>query len=106
MPMYGMTEPTKLSLSSHGKTYTAELPWDATFSDILNALVGLGVAATYSHKGMLESMQEFATEELEGLFPDDKLLEGLEDDFDEIMSMNVDNEPTDEEHYKPKFDKD
>ena len=71
MPIYGMTEPTKLSLSSHGKTYSAELAWDSTFSDILNALIGLGVAATYSHRGMLESMEEYATEELEVMFPED-----------------------------------
>lgn len=98
MPMYGMTEPTKLSLSSHGKTYTAELPWDATFSDILNALIGLGVAATYSHKGMLESMQEFATEELEAIFPNDCL---LEDDFDNLINNGMldldDEESKDEE---------
>ena len=71
MPIYGMTEPMKLTLSSHGKTYSAELAWDATFSDILNALVGLGVAATYSHRGMLECMREYATEELEIMFPED-----------------------------------
>ena len=71
MPIYGMTEPMKLTLSSHGKTYSAELAWDSAFSDILNALVGLGVAATYSHRGMLESMQEYATEELEVMFPED-----------------------------------
>ena len=71
MSTFGITEPMKLTLSSHGKTYSAELAWDSTFSDILNALVGLGVAATYSHRGMLESMQAYATEELEVMFPED-----------------------------------
>lgn len=71
MSTFGITEPMKLTLSSHGKTYSAELAWDATFSDILNALVGLGVAATYSHRGMLECMQEYATGELEIMFPED-----------------------------------
>lgn len=80
MPIYGMTEPTKLSLSSHGKTYSAELAWDSTFSDILNALVGLGVAATYSHRGMLESMQEYATEELEVMFPEDSKTVSTDDE--------------------------
>ena len=80
MPIYGMTEPMKLTLSSHGKTYSAELAWDATFSDILNALVGLGVAATYSHRGMLKCMQEYATEELEIMFPEDYKTVGTDDE--------------------------
>ena len=66
---YYSTEPMKLSLTSHGKTFSAELNWDSTFNEILQALVGLGVAATYSHVGILETMQNFAEEELEALRP-------------------------------------
>lgn len=63
----------KLTLTAHGQTYSAELAWDSSFSDILQALLGLGVAATYSHRGMLLSMQEFAEEELNACYPSEEV---------------------------------
>lgn len=64
-----VTENTKLTLESHGKKYTAELNWDCGFDNLLDAFLGLGVCATYPYKGMLETMKEWAEEQLDAYFP-------------------------------------
>lgn len=63
------TDNTKLTLEHDGKKYTAELNWDCGCEDLLDAFLGLTVCATYSYKNMLETMKEWAENQLEAYFP-------------------------------------
>ena len=38
-------KPTIISIESHGKKFTAELPWDVNMSDLMDALKGLLLAS-------------------------------------------------------------
>ena len=64
-------ENTKLTLESHGRTYSAELPWDCTCEDLLDAMLGLSVCATYPYKTMLDVMYRWSKEQLEVYFPEE-----------------------------------
>ena len=63
------TDNTKLTLEHDGKKYTAELNWDCGCEDLLDAFLGLTVCATYPYKNMLETMKEWAENQLDAYFP-------------------------------------
>jgi len=39
--------PFRVTIESHGKTFTAELPWDADMEEITTAIRGLLVSCTW-----------------------------------------------------------
>lgn len=65
------TDNTKLTLEQDGKKYTAELNWDCDCEGLLDAFLGLTVCATYPYKTMLETMKEWAENQLDAYFPDE-----------------------------------
>lgn len=42
------TEPTIVTISSHGRKFTAELPWDVSMPDLADAIKGLLKASGWS----------------------------------------------------------
>ena len=63
------TENIKLTLESHGSKYTAEMNWDCDCEALLDAFLGLSVAATFPYKTMLETMYQWSKDQLEVYFP-------------------------------------
>lgn len=47
-------KPLRITIESHGRTFMAELPWDADMEQISEALRGLLVAASWSMEQVLE----------------------------------------------------
>ena len=41
------TEPTIVTISSHGRKFTAELPWDVSMPELADAIKGLVKASGY-----------------------------------------------------------
>jgi hypothetical protein len=41
------TEPTIITISSHGRKFTAELPWDVSMPELADAIKGLVKASGY-----------------------------------------------------------
>lgn len=39
--------PVRITIESHGRTYMAELPWDADLTDVFTAMRGLLVSAEF-----------------------------------------------------------
>ena len=84
---------TKLQLTTEYGRHTSELPPDADIESLLDMFVGLMVSATYSYRGVLEAMYEYAKEKLEVYFPqdmesyDDEETEEMEDDDKQITEM-------------------
>lgn len=66
---FNENEPFTVSISSNGNTYTAELPWDSSVEDILDAFTGMLVSATFPYPSILRSMQTFAEEHLDAYYP-------------------------------------
>jgi hypothetical protein len=42
------TEPTIVTISSHGRKFTAELPWDVSMPELADAIKGLVKASGYA----------------------------------------------------------
>lgn len=42
------TEPTIVTIQSHGRKFTAELPWDVSMPDLADAIKGLLKASGYT----------------------------------------------------------
>lgn len=59
--------PTILSLRHHDMDHQSTLPWDANMEDILQAVYGLCIAATWNPILVLECMKQFAEEQLEAI---------------------------------------
>ena len=47
-----------VSIESNGYKHTTEIPWDANVEDLFDAIIGLGVCATFSYKSLLETFYE------------------------------------------------
>lgn len=60
-----MAQKTIISLEQHGKKHTSEINWDAGMNDILDALYGLCVAATFHPTQVLEGIRDWVDEKLE-----------------------------------------
>jgi hypothetical protein len=43
--MYNTEKPTKVTIESHGRTFSAELPWDVGITELTLALRGLMISA-------------------------------------------------------------
>ena len=57
--------PTILEFKSHDAPIShIEMPWDASVEDVLQALYGAMVAATFQPMSVLEGMKEFAESNL------------------------------------------
>lgn len=69
--MLGNNENTKLTLESHGRKFSAEMNWDCDCEGLLDAFLGLSVAATYPYKTMLKVMHDWSKEQLEVYFPEE-----------------------------------
>lgn len=61
--MYRENEPTRLSLSHGNKTMSAELPWDASLDDIMEAFIGCLRGITFG-EWVVESIKEWCEEHL------------------------------------------
>jgi len=46
--MHNTEKPTKITIESHGRTFSAELPWDVGITELTLALKGLLIAADWS----------------------------------------------------------
>lgn len=71
--MYNENPPTKLSISHHNTTMSAELPWDADLDTIMEAFVGCLRGITFGDwvvKGIKEWCEEHLPEEEENEEPD------------------------------------
>ena len=71
--MINKTENTTLTLESHGKKYSAEMNWDCDCEALLDAFLGLSVAATFPYKSILTTMYQWSKDQLEVYFPDEIL---------------------------------
>ena len=49
-----LESPLLITIRSHGRTFTAELPWDANMEQISEALRGLLVAASWNIETVLQ----------------------------------------------------
>lgn len=65
--MYVNQEPTKLIIEHAGDKIQAELAWDVSMYDLLNAFYGICVAHTYHPEGILRTMDEWVKEKMEGM---------------------------------------
>lgn len=54
--------PTILTISNHGRKFTAELHWDSSLDDCFEAFLGLMVTAGYSLDGLKEHIADKADE--------------------------------------------
>jgi hypothetical protein len=64
-------ENSKLTFENNGFKYSNELPWDASVEDLFDAILGIGVSATYSYKMLLKTFYEKSKELLEINFPEE-----------------------------------
>ena len=62
-------ENSKLTFENNGFKHSSELPWDASVEDLFDAILGVGVSATYSYKMLLKTFYEKSKELLELNFP-------------------------------------
>lgn len=46
--MYNIEKPTKITIESHGRTFSAELPWDVGITEFTLAIKGLLISAGWS----------------------------------------------------------
>lgn len=72
-------EKTILTMESNDMKFISEMPWDAGMDDILDAFYGLCVSATFAPKTILTHMREFAQEKLEAYWPNEYVVERMDD---------------------------
>ena len=77
--MFGHNEPFKMTVESDGKKFTAELPWDATLDDILDAFVSQMIGLTWQPDTIASALAEKAESLREDFTPLDIDPEGTND---------------------------
>lgn len=60
--MYKVPDPMIITVKHHGKTFTAELPWDSNLDDIFEAINGLLVADGWSESSVQDHIIEYGQE--------------------------------------------
>jgi hypothetical protein len=60
--MYKVPDPMIITVKHHGKTFTAELPWDSSLDDIFEAINGLLVADGWSESSVQDHIIEYGQE--------------------------------------------
>jgi hypothetical protein len=60
--MYKVPEPMLITVKHHGKTFTAELPWDSSLNEIFEAINGLLVADGWSESTIQDHIIEYGQE--------------------------------------------
>lgn len=74
--MYKVPDPMIITVKHHGKTFTAELPWDASLDDIFEAINGLLVADGWQSDWVINGFKEYAEER----YPDNAEIKPITDE--------------------------
>lgn len=62
--MYKAPEPMMITVKNHGKTLTAELPWDSGLEDIFEAINGLLVGTGWRSEWVVSGFKEYAEDRM------------------------------------------
>jgi hypothetical protein len=62
MSNYRIPEPLLITVKHHGKTFTAELPWDSSLDDVFETITGLLVLDGWSESSVHDHIIEYGQE--------------------------------------------
>lgn len=60
--MYKAPEPMLITVKHHGKTFTAEIPWDSSLDEVFETITGLLVLDGWSESSVQDHIIEKACE--------------------------------------------